>query len=73
MGCAPSSRRTTAVPGTPLSFVAPSKDEVIEERRSTLGEKHYVGQADQMLMGVLPLAAAFDKFDKEKSGYITRT
>lgn len=67
MGCIASTPDHPVPSGAALSFIRPSKEEVIKERRNALGEKHYVGQADEMLMGVLPLAAAFDKFDNDQS------
>ena len=49
----------------------PSKDSIKKERRLSLGEMPVVMRADHVASGVLPLAAAFDRFDRDKSGGIS--
>ena len=43
------------------------------ERGSSLGATPILARADNMMQGVLPLAAAFDRFDGDRSGGIDVT
>ena len=47
-----------------------SKAAIMKERRASLGQLPFVGRAEEISGGVLPLAAAFDKFDADGSGGI---
>ena len=50
----------------------PSVDDIIAERRMSLGEIPIaINRADHITQGVLPLAAAFDRFDSDASGGIS--
>ena len=56
---------------TGTSFGArPSIADIERERRTSLGHLPILTRADQVIDGVLPLAAAFDKFDADASGGI---
>lgn len=54
----------------PVFTERPTKVQILKERRSSLGELPFIGRAEKIVEGVLPLAAAFDKFDGDGSGGI---
>lgn len=61
-----------ALAGDPDSLPhMPSDDSIKKERRLSLGEIPTILRAENATSGVLPLAAAFDRFDRDRSGGIT--
>ena len=66
------SRRGTthfSVPKQELFDQQSSREEINAEREE-LKSVHFLGRAQGLMSGVLPLAAAFDKFDEDGSGGI---
>jgi len=65
-------RKRNAASGadSPPETDRPNLEAIKMERRSSLGALPILGRADKIVSGVLPLAAAFDKFDDDKSGGI---
>lgn len=45
--------------------------EIMQERRVSLGDVPIVMRANHVVQGVLPLAAAFDRFDRDENGSIS--
>lgn len=62
---------TTPADGAPKRVA--SRADILKERRVSLGELPIMTRADHVVQGVLPLAEAFDRFDKDRTGSLSLT
>lgn len=69
----------TPAPKGEEAAVTVDDEGIVQERRSTFGEKlrrpsvTIEKRADNVMMGVLPLAAAFDRYDVDNSAGLSTT
>jgi len=62
---------TSAMPPSGGPKRAASRADILKERRVSLGELPIMTRSDHVVQGVLPLAAAFDRFDKDRTGSLS--